>query len=258
MPVSTALICVAVAICPVALAQSTPALTLVADKQADACTDSLRWDTLGTPSQPTGITILRSPLHTSKRLFGIIPNYRADQFQEVYKPLTTREKYDIARKDSFDWPNYFLLAGYAFQSQIASGGFSHNGGIRGFGEFYGRAFGDNVIGAYVTEAMMPSLLHEDPRYFRLGAGPFWHRLFYAASRIVVTRADDGHHRLFVSELAGNAAVVAITTAYYPDSRTAADAFERYSQQLGNDAISNVLTEFWPDVKRHIPFLKPAH
>jgi hypothetical protein len=241
--------------CPITLAQSLPDSSLVPQTQAGACTDSLRWDTLTPSSQPTGITVLRTP--PSKRLFGIIPNYRADQYQATFKPLTTREKFDIARKDSFDWPNYFLLAGYAFQSQIAAGGFSHNGGALGFAGYYGRAFGDNVIGAYVTEAMMPSWLHEDPRYFRLGTGPFWHRFFYAATRIVVTKGDNGRNRLFVSELAGNAAVVAITTSYYPADRTASEAFERYSQQLGNDAISNVLTEFWPDVKRHLPFHKAS-
>jgi hypothetical protein len=253
MPGSTVFF-VALAMCPIALAQS-PDSSLVAETRADACTDSLRLDTPSVPSQPTGIGLMRPMPHVSKRLFGIIPNYRADQKQETYTPLTTRQKYDIARKDSFDWPNYFLLAGYAIQSQISAGGFSHNGGIRGFGEYYGRAFGDNVIGAYLTEAIMPSLLHEDPRYFRLGTGPFWHRFFYAATRIVVTKGDNGLNRLFISELAGNAAVVAITTAYYPDSRTAMDAAERYSQQLGNDAISNVLTEFWPDVKRHLHFHK---
>ncbi len=145
------------------------------------------------------------------------------------------------------------MAGYAIQSQVASGGFSHNGGWKGFGEYYARAAGDQIIGAYLTEAMMPALLHEDPRYFRLGTGSFWYRAYYAASRIVFTRGDNGGHRLFVSELAGNAAVVAITTAYYPSSRSAGEAFERYSQQLGNDAISNELTEFWPDVKRRLHF-----
>jgi hypothetical protein len=134
---------------------------------------------------------------------------------------------------------------------VAAGGFSHTGGFKGFAEFYGRAAGDQVIGAYLTEAIMPSLLHEDPRYFRLGTGSFFHRVYYAASRIVITRSDNGGSRLFVSELAGNAGVVAITTAYYPTQRTAGEAFERYSQQLGNDAISNILTEFWPDIKRRL-------
>ncbi len=249
------MIWVAVATCEAVFAQSSPDPTLLAGPQTEACSQTLRWENLTQDSGPTGITILRPPPHSPKRLFGFIPNYRADQMQATYEPLTTREKFDIARKDSFDWPNYFIMAGYAFQSQIAAKGFNDNGGIKGFGGYYARAFGDNLIGAYVTEAMMPSLLHEDPRYFRLGKGSVWRRTFYAATRIVITKGDNGHNRLFVSELGGNAAVVAITTAYYPASRSAGEAFERYSQELGNDAISNVLTEFWPDIRRKLRFHK---
>lgn len=189
----------------------------------------------------------------SKRLFGVIPNYRADQKLDTYTPLTTPEKFRIARSDSFDWPNYFLLAGFALESQVATGGFSHNGGFTGFGEFYARSLADQVIGSYVTEAMLPSLLHEDPRFFRLGVGTFRHRVFYAASRIFVTRMDSGRMRFNVSEIAGNAGFVALATLYYPDSRSAAEAGERYAMQLGNDAISNLLTEFWPDIRHRLRF-----
>jgi hypothetical protein len=194
-----------------------------------------------------------APDPVSKRLFGVIPNYRADQVQDSYKPLTVAEKFRIARSDSFDWPNFPLLAGYAVESQIASGGFSHNGGFSGFGKFYARSLGDQIIGSYISEAIMPSLLHEDPRFFRLGAGSFWRRTSYAASRIFVTRADDGHNRFNVSEVAGNAGFVALSTLYYPDNRSAGEGAERFGMQLGNDAVSNLLTEFWPDIKHYLRY-----
>jgi hypothetical protein len=194
------------------------------------------------------------PATGEKRLFGVIPNYRADRIQAVYKPISTHEKFLIARSDSFDWPNYFLLVGYALQSQIASGGFKHNGGIKGFGEFYGRGMADQVIGSYITEAIMPSLLHEDPRFFRLGIGSIWHRAYYATSRIFVTRLDDGGARVNIAEVVGNMGVIAVTTLYYPDSQSVSEAAERYGMALGNDAISNLLTEFWPDIKRRLPSL----
>src|SRR5512141_258959 len=75
---------------------------------------------------------LPGPEPVSTRLFGVIPNYRASETLETYKPLTTAEKYHIAFEDSFDWPNFFLLAGYAAQSQVLAGGFHHNGGMPGF------------------------------------------------------------------------------------------------------------------------------
>lgn len=191
----------------------------------------------------------------SKRLFGVIPNYRADQAADAYKPLTTAEKYKIAQGDSFDWPNFPLLAGYALQAQVTSGGFSHNGGIKGFGEFYARGFGDQVIGSYLTEAILPSALHEDPRFFRVGTGTFWHRISYAASRIFVTRGDNGRNRLFVSEIVGNIGVVAVTSLYYPQSQSVGQGAERYAVQLGNDAVSNILTEFWPDIRLRLRFVR---
>jgi len=199
---------------------------------------------------------LESPA-VSKRLFGVIPNYRADQFRADYKPLTTREKFAIAHSDSFDWPNYFLLVGYAVQSQMASGGFSHNGGLTGFAQSYSRSVGDQIIGSYVTEAIMPSLLHEDPRFFRLGTGTVWYRARNAASRVFITRKDDGRNTFNISEVAGNAGVIALTTVYYADSRTASESFERFSMALGNDMVSNLLTEFWPDIKRRLPFHRHA-
>ena len=78
---------------------------------------------------------------------------------------------------------------------------------------------------------------------------------YATSRVFITRLDNGGTRVNISEVAGNMGVVAVTTLYYPDSRSASEAAERYGMALGNDAISNLLTEFWPDIKRRLP---PLH
>jgi hypothetical protein len=194
---------------------------------------------------------LPEPEPASNRLFGVIPNYRAAETLATYKPLTTAEKYHIAFEDSFDWPNFFLLAGYAAQAQVAAGGFHHNGGLKGFGEYYARGVSDQIIGSYITDAILPSLLRDDPRYFRLGTGTFWRRTYYAASRIFVTRRDNGKSRFNITEIAGNIGVDAITTWYYPDSQSASEGLERFGMQLGNDVISNILTEFWPDIKHRL-------
>lgn len=190
----------------------------------------------------------------SKRLFWVIPNYRADQYSSVYTPISTTEKFKIAHSDSFDWPNYFLLAGYALQAQVAAGGFSRNGGLSGFGRYYSKAVADQLVGAYVTEAILPSLLHEDPRFFRLGQGSILARAFYATSRIFVVKRDDGSSGFYISEIIGNMGVSAVGAAYYTESRTASASAERYGMSLGNDMISNLLTEFWPDIRRKLPLL----
>lgn len=221
---------------------------LVPETTAEACTESL-----AEPLAPASTGLKFVPLSPSKRLFGVIPNYRAEQIQKTYKPLTAQEKYAIARSDSFDWPNYLMLAGFAMQAQVASGGFSHNGGFKSFSAYYARSVGDQIIGSYVTEAILPSLFHEDPRFFRLGTGSFVHRAYNAVSRIVIAQKDDGRHGFNFSELVGNAGVVAATSFYYPASQSPSEGFERLAMSLGNDMISNMLTEFWPDIKRHLPF-----
>lgn len=226
-------------------------MTLVPDAPLDACSEMPAPLMAEAAVGPAGFTARLFPFPGQGRMFGVIPNYRAAQYQENYQPLTPKQKFEIARKDSFDWPNFPLLAGYALQAQVASGGFKNNGGVPGFFQFYGRAFGDQIIGAYITEAMLPSLLHEDPRFFRLGTGSLLHRAAHAATSIVVTLTENGRKRFNFSEVAGNAGVVAITTFYYPQSQAAPEALERWGMALGNDLISNMLTEFWPDVRRRV-------
>jgi hypothetical protein len=103
----------------------------------------------------------------------------------------------------------------------------------------------------MTEAIFPAFLHEDPRYFRRGTGSKWGRTWYAATRVLVTHTDTGSLRFNYSEVLGNAAAVAISNSYYPDNRTVGANVEKLGQQIGIDAISQVLKEFWPDVKRKL-------
>lgn len=207
--------------------------------------------------QPSGVRLLmpsaRLPGRAEKRLFGILPNYRAEDASATYKPLKTWEKFKIAERDTFDWPNYFVTAGFALQTQLAGGGWKAQGGARGFAEYYARSYGDQIIGNFLVEAAFPTAFHEDPRYFRKGQGSSWKRAAYAASRIFVTRNENGGNRVNCSELLGNLAVTAITSSYYPENRTLEGAGEHMVMALGNDMMTNLLTEFWPDIKRRLPF-----
>jgi hypothetical protein len=198
-------------------------------------------------------------IKVEKRLFGVLPNYRADQETADYKPLKMWEKFKIAERDTFDWPNFPLMIGFAMQTQVAQNGFHGKAFGRSFAEYYARSFGDAFIGNFITEAVMPSLLHEDPRFFRSGTGSVWRRAFKAARQVVVTRSENGGRTFNFSEILGNSAVVAITSSYYPDSRRLLPGAERVGLAVGNDVISNLMTEFWPDVKRRIqPMIQRFH
>ena len=184
-----------------------------------------------------------------KRAFGVLPNYRTADGSLPFSPISAKYKMTIAVKDSFDGPLYATGAVFATIYHLENQNPSFGQGLKGYAHRYITAFGDQAIGNMMTEGVMPSLLHQDPRYFRRGSGSTKSRLGYALTRIFVCKNDKGNWTLNSSELLGNAVGTAISNAYYPDTRTAHENAEKFLIQLGTDALSQVLKEFWPDVKR---------
>lgn len=187
----------------------------------------------------------------SKRLLGIIPNYRTSPSLLNYQPLTPGEKFKIASKDSFDRGTVVLAAIYAAEGQWTNGNRSFGQGAAGFGRYFGAAYGDFVIGNYMTEAVFPTLLHQDPRYFRRGTGSGWSRLGYAVGQIFWTHRDSGGTQFNYSEIVGNSVAVAISNGYYADNRNARDAASKLGVQVGVDTAANILKEFYPDLERAV-------
>jgi len=200
------------------------------------------------------------PIQEDKRVFGVFPNYRTTEGSQPFAPITSWQKIEIGLKDSFDWPVYLTGGAFAALYQIENQNPSFHQGMKGYARRYGTALSDQVIGNMMTESFMPSLLHEDPRYFRRGTGSVMSRTLYALTRIFVTRTDSGGRRFNFSEWVGNSVGVAISNAYYPDTRTASQNAQRLGIACATDAFSQVMKEFWPDVKRrlfHRPVGQPA-
>jgi hypothetical protein len=174
----------------------------------------------------------------------VIPSYRAAEVSDVFHPLTSKEKFKLASRDSFD-PSAFLVAGAVAGINMAQTLFPSFGeGAEGFAEYYGCAFADQAIGNFMTEAVFPSALHQDPRYFVKGSGGFWKRTGYAISREVVTRGDNGQNQFHTSEIAGNAVAAGISNAYYPAAeRTLGKTATKWGQQLVLDTFFNLVKEF---------------
>jgi hypothetical protein len=203
------------------------------------------------PSQPGIVrsTANNPPQAESKRILGIIPNYRTSPSLQNYEPLTSREKFKIASEDAFDRGTVGLAALFGGEGQLTNSNRSFGQGAAGFGRYFGASYGDFVIGDYMTEAVFPTLLHQDPRYFRRGTGNRWSRLGYAMGQIFWTHRDSGGTQFNYSEVLGNSTAVAISTSYYANKRTASDAVSGLGTQLGVDMAANVLKEFWPDLQR---------
>jgi hypothetical protein len=201
------------------------------------------------PSIQPGQTETAPP--PDKRVFGVLPNYRTANESAVYTPITAKQKFTIAAKDSFDYPLVGLAAFIAAYGQWDNSHPEFGQGWAGYGRRVGTTYADQAIGNMMTEGIFPSLLHEDPRYFRRGYGSVWSRTFYAASRVLVTKTDAGGARFNFSEVVGNGVGTAISNAYYPDDHTVGDNVEKLGSQIGIDAISQVLKEFWPDIKHKL-------
>ena len=185
----------------------------------------------------------------SKRIFGIIPNNRTSPSLKEYKPLSAKAKFEIARQDSFDRGTVILAAAFAGDSQLTNSNPSFGQGVQGYARYFGASYGDFVIGNYMSEAIFPTLLHQDPRYFRRGMGSAWSRLGYSMGQIFWTHTDSDRTQFNYSEILGNSSAVAISNAYYQDNRSATNSATKLGMQLGVDMASNVLKEFWPDVSR---------
>jgi hypothetical protein len=195
-------------------------------------------------AQPTGTP-------QDKHIFGVLPNYRTAESSGVYTPITVKQKFIIAKSDALDGPGFAIAGALAAIYQLQDQNPSFGQGIKGYALRYVTAYGDQAIGNMLTEGIMPSLLREDPRYFRRGTGSFVVRTFHALGGVLITRTDSGHKRFNFSEFIGNGIDGSIGNLYYPDSRGFTDTMSRTATDIATDAVSNVLKEFWPDFKKHV-------
>ena len=203
------------------------------------------------PVQPGTLAKSDPSDKSDKRILGIVPNYRTSPSLTEYKPISAREKFVIATQDSFDRGTVILAAAFAGQGQLTNANRSFGQGAAGYGRYFGTSYADFVIGNYMTEAIYPVILHQDPRYFRRGSGGGWSRLRYAIGQTFWTHSDSGRMQFNYSEILGNSTAVAISNAYYQDNRDAASALTKLGTQIGIDLAANVLKEFSSDLNRKL-------
>jgi hypothetical protein len=192
-----------------------------------------------------------------KRILGLMPNYRAVSAGAIPPPPTPKQEFKIATQNSFDYSSFVFVG---VTSAIAEGEDTHpqlGKGIPGFWGYYWRGFVDKTDGNYWVIAIMPTLFHQDERYFAKGTGGFWKRGTYAATRVFITPDYHGHNSFNASELLGRGIAQGISISYYPSKdRTASEVASKYAFAIGRDALTNVFREFWPDIATHVLHRKP--
>jgi len=186
------------------------------------------------------------------RMFGVLPNYTSVENGANVPPIGSKQMFVMASYSSFD-PYVFPFVGVvAAVAQLTNQEQSWGTGADAYFKRYAMAFGDNTIGNFMTTAVMPTALHQDPRYYVLGHGSVFHRMGYAASRSVVTRGRSGGHEFNASEIGGNAMAAIVSNTYHPEEdRDLSSTASRMGMQILWDTLSNELKEFWPDIRNHL-------
>ena len=192
-----------------------------------------------------------------KRILGMMPNYRAVSAGETPPPPSAKESFKLATVNSFD---YSAIIFTGLTSLLAEGTNTHpdfGKGMPGFWAYSWRGFIDKTDGNYLVVFALPTVLHEDLRYYAMGNGGFKRRIFYAATSVLIARNYQGEKTFSGAEVFGRAIAQGASMLYYPDrDNTIGALFARYGYSVGRDAITATFREFWPDISTHVLHRNP--
>lgn len=186
-----------------------------------------------------------------QRILGVVPNFNTTDNKNA-APLSTKEKFELDLHSSLD-PFVFVFAGLDAGEEQAEDTFPEYGqGAQGFAKRFGASYADTFDGNLWGNAILPAWWHEDPRYFRMGSGPFVHRALYAAWTTVWCKRDNGTWGPSYANVAGNFISGGISNLYYPASdRGFTLTVTRALTVTAEGAIGSELVEFWPDVSKRL-------
>jgi hypothetical protein len=166
-----------------------------------------------------------------------------------YVPLTPRQKFDRFLRYSHSGSFAFDVLSDSLSSQATGAYPRFGGGMEGYGHRLGASVAGAEAGAFFSGFLFPTLLHQDPRYFRSHQDDISNRMAYAASRVIIGRSDSGHNVFNASLILSEFAQAAISNAYIPyRNETVPGTIENALTSLGGVAEWNLLNEFWPDIK----------
>ena len=220
-------------------------------------TDLQNQQTTQDSQKPAGT--LEKPIHQNpvptrdpqtKRIAGLLPNFKAVSTDQVLPPMTVKQKFLTAFDDSFDYSSVFIPAVVAGASMARKATPEFGQGAVGYGRYFWHAAVDQTSANFMVEFIVPTLTHEDNRYYTLGRGGMFKRTGYALSRALITRTDSGHNTFNFSEVVGSGAASGISSFYYPSrERSFRNVGIEWGTDIGIDAVSRILKEFWPDINR---------
>ena len=187
----------------------------------------------------------------AKRLLGVIPDYQTVDPSDPGTPLTHAQKWSLALKetaDPFNVANAFMTAAF---SQADNQTPKYGEGGAAYAKRFGAAMGDMATQNLFSAGVLANLLHQDPRYFRLGPqASVIRRIGYSVSRVVITRQDSGRPAFNASGLGGMVLGIAASNAYYPSESVHGYVIaERLTTSLTGSVMGNLMSEFLPDIQK---------
>jgi hypothetical protein len=180
----------------------------------------------------------------TQRVLGFVPNYYSSYIWDA-APMTPKLKFKLGLRATTDPVSFLAAAGLAGVEQKHHTFPGYGQGSEGYAKRFGAAYADAFIGKMVSRAILPTVLHQDPRYFYRGSGSIGSRIFYALRAAVVTRADNGRMQPNYSQVLGNFVASGISNLYRaPGDRTASLTFRNGLIMTASGAVENLLREFF--------------
>jgi hypothetical protein len=194
-----------------------------------------------------------------QRVVGVLPQFNIS-YRSDAASMNASQKMRLAFRSSIDPVAFgvaFAAAGY-HEAMDDDTGFGW--GIKGYGKRSGAAYLDAFDGNIIGNGILPSLLHQDPRYFRLGHGTVTHRLLYSLATNVICKHDNTHKwEPSYSNVGGNIISGAISNLYYPSGNSGiSQTFSNGFVVTAEGGIGSIFDEFWPDVSRKFLHRDPTH
>lgn len=194
-------------------------------------------------ASPDAIALEQIHEQEKQRVFGVFQNFYTSYIWDA-QPMPVKQKYRLAFRSLIDPPQYLIVAGIA-GAEHYNGTFPGYGpGIEGYGKRYGATLADTVTGRLVGSALLPVVLHQDPRYFYQGSGGYGSRAWHAVESVFVTRGDNGRQQPNYSHLGGSLAAGAMSNLYHPEtSRGVDNTFKTFGISVAGNIAGNLFREF---------------
>ena len=184
----------------------------------------------------------------TKRILGIVPNFRSVSADQKLPPQSPLEKLKGATEDSFDYSSFVYVGILAGVGQAEGSYPEFHTGAAAYGRYFWHSLADQTDENYQVEFVFPAMLHQDSRYYTLGHGGALKRTTYSFSRILITRTDSGRESPNLSEIVGAGAAAGISDLYYPSQeRTWTKTGQRWLLNVSLDGATFIFKEFWPDL-----------